>query len=242
MARPERNDVDYFPHEVNHGRKMHIIESKYGNDGYSVWFKLLEQLGKASHHYIDVRDEANFMYLESIFKTDKTEAILNDLSKLGAIDSFLWNKRIIWSQKFVDSIQDAYRNRNNNLQDYTGLLHHLRIKVRQKLTRAGVNTPQKPTKDRIGYKRKEKDRIDGAPELSEFLDYAKDLCIETKKDWEHWEFTFTSKYQFWFENKWKDGNGKKIVNWKTKLRNTLPYLKPIYGTKQKAGFDYERYT
>jgi len=33
------------------------------------------------------------------------------------------------------------------------------------------------------------------------------------------------KYKAWVENNWRDGNNKKIVNWKTKLLNTLPYLK-----------------
>jgi hypothetical protein len=36
---------------MQHGRKMHIIESKYGNNGYAAWFKLLEELGKANNHY-----------------------------------------------------------------------------------------------------------------------------------------------------------------------------------------------
>ena len=33
------------------------------------------------------------------------------------------------------------------------------------------------------------------------------------------------KYKAWVENKWRDGNNKKIVNWKTKLLNTIPYIK-----------------
>ena len=33
------------------------------------------------------------------------------------------------------------------------------------------------------------------------------------------------KYEAWKENNWKDGNDKKIVNWKTKLLNTLPHMK-----------------
>ncbi len=78
----------------------------------------------------------------------------------------------------------------------------------------------------------------GAPDLTEFLDYAKELCVETKKDWDNWEFTFTSKYEAWVENGWKDGNNKKIKNWKTKLRNTLPFLKPVYGAK-KTGLTLE---
>jgi len=32
------------------------------------------------------------------------------------------------------------------------------------------------------------------------------------------------KYQAWIENGWKDGKDKKIVNWKSKLLNTLPYI------------------
>ena len=33
------------------------------------------------------------------------------------------------------------------------------------------------------------------------------------------------KYKAWVENGWKDGNNKKIVNWKTKILNTIPFLK-----------------
>ena len=33
------------------------------------------------------------------------------------------------------------------------------------------------------------------------------------------------KYKAWKENRWADGNGKKIKNWKAKLLNTLPYIK-----------------
>lgn len=118
MAREQRRDVDYFPHECNHGRKMHIIESKYGNDGYATWFKLLEELGKATNHYIDISDEMTLMFLTSVFKVDenRTRSILTDLSKLGAIDKFLFEEYdVIWSEKFVNSIEDAYRKRKQKL-------------------------------------------------------------------------------------------------------------------------------
>lgn len=38
MAREQRKDVDYFPHPCGHGRKMSIIQGKYGNDGYRIGF------------------------------------------------------------------------------------------------------------------------------------------------------------------------------------------------------------
>lgn len=114
MAREQRKDVDYFPHDCTHGRKMHIIEAKYGNDGYAVWFKLLEQLGKANNHYIDASDEMTIMFLTSLFKIDedKMNNIFKDLAKLGAIDKELYEQHnILWSLKFVNSISDAYRKR-----------------------------------------------------------------------------------------------------------------------------------
>jgi len=61
MARPERRNVDYFPHPVKHGKKMFFIENKYGNDGYSSWFKILEQLGDADDHYLDLEDQSQLM-------------------------------------------------------------------------------------------------------------------------------------------------------------------------------------
>ena len=118
MAREQRKDVDYFPHDCTHGRKMHIIETKYGNDGYAAWFKLLEQLGKANNHYIDISDEMTLMFLTSVFKIDeeKTLLILADLAKLGSIDKYLFDYyQIIWSEKFTKSIEDAYRKRKQKL-------------------------------------------------------------------------------------------------------------------------------
>lgn len=58
------------------------------------------------------------------------------------------------------------------------------------------------------------------PELSEFLEYAKTIEIYKPT----LEYSIKSKYESWLDNKWKDGNGKSIKNWKVKLKNTLPYL------------------
>ena len=125
MARPPRNNVDYFPHECIHGRKMFVVESKYGNDGYAVWFKLLERLGNTDNHYLNLSDETELMYLASLMKIDeiKFKNILTDLAKLGAIDKELYEEnKIVWSQKFYESIQDAYSKRNNKCIDRNSLV------------------------------------------------------------------------------------------------------------------------
>jgi hypothetical protein len=142
MAREQRKDVDYFPHECTHGRKMHIIETKYGNDGYATWFKLLEQLGKANNHYLDISDEMTLMFLTSTFRIDeeKTIAILTDLSRLGAIDKLLFEDyKVIYSQKFADSIQDAYRNRKGKIIQYSDILAEIMQKNGQSYVRMTDN-------------------------------------------------------------------------------------------------------
>lgn len=66
------------------------------------------------------------------------------------------------------------------------------------------------------------------PTLSEFLDYAKSECEKVGKDFDKYSYSIKAKYEAWVEAKWKDGNGEKIKNWKTKFKNTLPYLKEFY--------------
>ena len=47
MARPQRNNVDYFPFYCEEGNKMFYLEETYGNDGFAVFVKLLRELAKA---------------------------------------------------------------------------------------------------------------------------------------------------------------------------------------------------
>ena len=180
MARPQRNNVDYFPHECTHGRKMFIIESKYGNDGYAVWFKLLEQIGLAENHYLDLRNPTQLMYLSSLMKVSEETfiSILKDLSKIGAINTELYDTHsIIWSDKFIDSIQDAYNRRNNKCMNLQGLCKHLLIKCKHLTTSNEVNSNINPHS--IEYNIKKEKNIDmDTPNLSAF----KELMNNETKD------------------------------------------------------------
>lgn len=128
MARPERNDVDYFPFLCKEGKSMYYIENKYGNDGYATWVKLLRQLATTNYHYLNLSNEADLMFLASKCKIseEKLQEIINDLCKLGEFNRLLWDGyRIIFSEKFIDNIQDAYSRRNNKCINYDGLCKHL---------------------------------------------------------------------------------------------------------------------
>ena len=134
MARQERNNVDYFPHPVKHGKKMFYIRNTYGNDGYVAWFMLLEKLGDANYHYLDLQNPLEIMYLTSeiMITEEKLSAIIEDLVRLEEFDKDLWEgDKIIFNQKFIDNISDAYKRRGNNcLSDKNELLLHLLSKGR----------------------------------------------------------------------------------------------------------------
>jgi hypothetical protein len=61
------------------------------------------------------------------------------------------------------------------------------------------------------------------PAREDFLLYCQSLDI----DFERLKETIEEKYNTWVKAGWKDGNGKNIVDWHQKIKNTLPYLKPM---------------
>ena len=133
MARPERNTVDYFPFMCDEGKKMFYIEETYGNDGFATFIKILRELAKTDYHYLDLRKNTTQMFLSAKCKVSREVllSIINDLSELGKFDLKLWSEsKIIWCQDFIDSIQDAYKKRNNECITFEGLhslLHCLGI-------------------------------------------------------------------------------------------------------------------
>jgi len=153
MARPERNNVDYFPFICKEGKAMYYIEDKYGNDGFATWIKILRQLAVNNYHYINLSEKVEIMFLSSKCKVSEETliSIINDLSELGEFNALLWvESKIIWSQKFMEHIQDAYNKRKNKCITYEGLLHLLDSLGVRKLSKlplkGGINTQSKVEK------------------------------------------------------------------------------------------------
>jgi hypothetical protein len=150
MARPERNNVDYFPFMCEDGNKMFYIEETYGNDGFATFVKLLRELAKTNYHYLDLSKPTTLMFLSAKCKISKEVllCIIKDLVELGKFDTILWNEnKIIWCQDFIDSIQDAYNKRNNKCITYDDLLLLLcSLGIRKPIkctTKGPVNTQSK---------------------------------------------------------------------------------------------------
>ena len=149
MARPQRNNVDYFPFLCEDGNKMFYLEETYGNDGFAVFVKLLRELARTDFHYLDLSKPSTRMFLSAKCKVSKEllETIIKDLVDLEKFDNELWNENsIIWCQDFVDSIQDAYSKRTNNCIDRNSLLDLLHSKGVRKLSKSTPKLSKQPTK------------------------------------------------------------------------------------------------
>lgn len=147
MARPQRNNVDYFPFICEDGNKMFYIEETYGNDGFATFVKLLRELAKTNYHYLDLSKPATAMFLSAKCKVSKNVLlqIITDLVELGKFDKQLWEENsIVWCQDFIDSIQDAYNKRNNKCITYDGLLHLLTSLGVLKHSKSSIKVPVNP--------------------------------------------------------------------------------------------------
>jgi hypothetical protein len=82
----------------------------YQNNGYAVWFKLLEVLGSmATNNYqyrVKTIPECNFLLDKFKIDADLMKKILNTLCELDAIDKEKWKKeRILYVPNLLNNIQ-----------------------------------------------------------------------------------------------------------------------------------------
>ena len=91
----------------------------------------------------------------------------------------------------------------------------------------------------------DKEKKSEIPTFNEFFTFIS-LIDEYKEKAESLRYSIQAKYDSWIDNGWKDGNNTPIKQWKTKIRNTLPFLKPInngfkgYTIEEKNSADESR--
>lgn len=191
---------------------MHYIERKYQNDGFATWVKILRALAVTNNHFLNLNNDIELMFLASKchISEERLKEILSDLATLGEIDKELWEKyRVVWNQKFIDSIQDAYKKRNNKcitIHDLFLLLDGLGLRKLGKEDRKGTGNPKRIEKNRKLNKIKEED----IPSEEEFVKYFLDNGFPKELG--------ERAYKGYKENGWKDSNDKPVKNWKMKCQ------------------------
>lgn len=119
MSRPQKQTVDYFPHVTKPGKTIFILERRFGNDGYTFWFKLLEILGATDGHSYNISEinEREYLWAYCNVTEEKGLEILQACADMDAIDKELHKKDIIWSDNFVANLTHLYSKRTSELPD-----------------------------------------------------------------------------------------------------------------------------
>lgn len=76
----------------------------------------------------------------------------------------------------------------------------------------------------VNVKQQKPKKQKDVPTIDEFTTYGMTLVNNNAG----YKQPLEAKYNAWHEAGWKDGHGVSILNWKTKLQNTIPFLRPLH--------------
>ena len=151
MARPLKQTVDYFPHFVNAGKTLLILQNEFGNNGFAFWFKLLSLLCKTDGQVYDYNNPASWRLLlaETCVSEDIADKVLQLLADIEAIDPELYLAKVIWVQHLVDNLSDVYTRRRNGSVPSRPVIDNINPVIANRKPQTKLNQT-KPEKSKYG--------------------------------------------------------------------------------------------
>ena len=234
MARPIKNYCDYFPHDrdMRNHRKVKAIRTKFGVIGYAIWSMTLEYLTGIDGNVLEYSD-VEFELMAGDFGVSATE-IRDVLDYCIKLEMLFLNNGFINSESLDERLVPVYEKRGRSKSNSR---KQQRVNGKFVISNAvsdGVSVAEKPQSKVNKSKVKET-----KPNIVEFLSFCKEDMVKNNMNFNLYEYSLKSKYESWVENGWKDGFNKTILNWKAKIRNTIPHLSPIKRSSQQNGNKYQ---
>ena len=209
-------DTFYFSHDYNsrNDEKIKKLIRKHGMQGYGIFWAIVEELyNNANALHLDYDGIAFDLRTES----EIIKSVLHDF------DLFVFNGDNFGSL----SVQNRINNRQDKSQKARDSAYSRWNKNKIDANAVQTQSDSNAIKERKGKEIKGKESKESKPSIDEFLSFCKDDMIKNGMIFSLYEYSLKSKFLSWVENDWKDGNNKPIKSWKSKIRNTIPFLKPI---------------
>ena len=209
-------DTFYFSHDYNARNDIKIkkLISKHGFLGYGLYWALIEDLYNNANA---LPTDYECIAFDLKCNEDVLISIINDYELFtfdsGFFGSLSVQRRLNERNSKSDKARQSAFNRWNLSERNANALQ----------TQCDSNA----IKERKGKEIKGKESKESKPSIDEFLSFCKDDMIKNGMNFSLYEYSLKSKFLSWVENDWKDGNNKPIKSWKSKIRNTIPFLKPI---------------
>lgn len=97
MARPQKEGMDYFPHDTDatSDEKIEAMRALHGNDGYAFYFILLERIYRTSNGELDISNTAKKAAIISKVGVtpEKFNAMLKDAFELELFDKAMYEQK-----------------------------------------------------------------------------------------------------------------------------------------------------
>ncbi len=172
MARPERRNADYFPFYAKDGRTLHILEGKYDCKGTGFFTNVMRFLTLQDDHHFCIQDLSDKMYFFSKCKCDEETGMdmLNIMSKTRKLHTSMWvSHAVIVSQDLLNSLEDAYRQRKNDIITMDEIMVYYGINPQEGVVYNDIK-PQTKLKETKVKKRREQTPDHFEFHVGEFLD------------------------------------------------------------------------
>ncbi len=130
MARPQKQGMDYFPHDTDasNDEKIEVFEALYGNDGYAFFFKLCERIYRTPGARLDISQPETIIVLSKRVgvRPDKFKRMLRKALELG-----LFSKELA---KFDEELERFDGELTSN-----GILRRAKVVLRQRSNQSQNN-------------------------------------------------------------------------------------------------------
>lgn len=97
--------MDYFPHDTDarYDLKIKKLRATYGNDGYTFYFIMLENIYRTKAYELDISDEDTILILleETKLSEKRFKEILSKCLELGLFDEALYTERKILTSNAI---------------------------------------------------------------------------------------------------------------------------------------------
>jgi hypothetical protein len=215
-------DTFYFSHDYNarNDEKIKRLIRKHGMQGYGVFWSIVEDLyNNANALRMDYEGIAYDLRSDS----DLVASVVNDF------DLFIFDGDYFGS----NSVQERLDQRNDKSAKARKSANYRWDNANAVQTQSDSNAK----KERKGKEIKGKEIH--IPTAEEFLIFCKQDMQENNLNYFDYEYSLKSKYDAWVQNGWKDGHNKQIKNWKSKIRNTIPFLSTIKTSSKQNSNNYQ---
>lgn len=151
MARPQKEGLDYFPHDVDLSKNDEIgeLEILYGNDGYAVYLKILERIYKKGDKLgISAAETMQILSRNCNVSVDRLKEILDKAVKIGLFSSVEYKNGFLISDEINRRMKPVFDKREKMQKKYEKGI-------------SAAETPPETTivKERKGKESKEKESI-----------------------------------------------------------------------------------